>query len=79
MLPTTPLAFAVPVSTGGGISDVISRSPDAVPTALLAVIVPVKTPVAASVPETNPVVMFKERPGARPLAPNAVGKLVALI
>ena len=41
--------------------------------------VTVKTPGLTGVPETNPVLAFKRRPGGRPNAPKRVGEPLAVI
>ena len=68
-MPTTPLAFAVPVSTGTGINAVTSKRAVPVPVELVALNVPLNTPAVVNVPLTTPVFASSVRPGARPVAP----------
>ena len=77
-----PDALKVPVSTGGwtgGGATVTSKGSEPVPAAFVAKRVPPYTPTVASVPDTNPVTLLTDKPGARPDAPNAVGAFVAVI
>ena len=74
------LAVAALIITGGWIGSTVNisvRLP--VPNALLAERVIVLMPIAVGVPEITPVIELRLKPAGRPITPNLVGALFAVM
>ena len=78
-VPTVPVAVAALVITGAAMATVMVSVAVPVPLALVAVIVAELVPFPVGVPLMTPKVVFKTKPDGKPVAPNVVGLLLAVI
>ena len=74
-----PAAVIALLITGTAGTTVSVKVADPVPPALVAEIVTVLTAAAVGVPLIRPVAVLMARPAGRPVAPNKVGKLLAVM
>ena len=75
-MPAAVIALLITGTAGPTVSVNVA---DPVPPALVAEIVTVLTTAAVGVPLIRPVAVLMARPAGRPVAPNKVGKLLAVM